>query len=71
VYVSVVIVSVSVILFVLDIERPQFGEFYNKKFIPAMTDISNIVPANESIVSSWDEEIWLTLPNTSLWQLTI
>jgi hypothetical protein len=55
VYVSVVIVSVSVILFVLDIERPQFGEFYNKKFIPAMTDISNIVPANESIVSSWDE----------------
>jgi hypothetical protein len=34
------------------IETPHFSEFYNKKFVPAMTNISRLVPKNESIVSS-------------------
>jgi len=33
-------------------ESPHFSEFYNKKFIPAMTNLSRLVPKNESIVSS-------------------
>jgi hypothetical protein len=37
---------------IVKIETPHFSEFYNKKFIAAMTNISRLVPKNESIVSS-------------------
>lgn len=37
---------------VVNIETLNFSEFYNKKFIPAMTNISKLVPKNEPIVSS-------------------
>jgi hypothetical protein len=37
---------------IINIETPHFSEFYNKKFIPSMTNLSRLVPKNESIVSS-------------------
>jgi hypothetical protein len=42
----------TVISSILVIEIPRYSEFYNKKFIPAMINISNTVPQNEILVSS-------------------
>jgi hypothetical protein len=50
--VAITIVISSVYSSIAKIETPHFSEFYNKKFISAMTNISRIVPQNEPIVSS-------------------
>lgn len=50
--VSATIIIMSFISSILTIETPRFSQFYNKKFIPAMINLSNRVPQNESIVSS-------------------
>jgi len=36
----------------VNIKTPDFSEFYKKKFISSMTNLSKLVPKNESIVSS-------------------
>lgn len=46
------IVIISLAMSIVNIETPQFGQFYNKKFVSAMTNISRMVPQNEPIVSS-------------------
>lgn len=37
---------------IVNMKAPDLSEFYNKKFIPTMTNLSKLVPKNESIVSS-------------------
>jgi hypothetical protein len=52
--VGVLIVGISIITAIPNIQKQQhdYKIFYNKKFVPTMVNISNVVPQNASIVVS-------------------